>query len=129
MGDTTRGALQELVRCLRDQYVAGLEALLSASVRAVTDGAGEFNALRRPMIGRKAVMRLLLSVSRRRGPGAHIDVRSLNGQPALRVVYKTSRDRQAPRAVLIGSVDAFGRIQRIYVVLSSRKLTGVRFEV
>jgi hypothetical protein len=116
------------MRCLRDRDVAGLESLLTMSVRLVTDGGGEFNALRRPMIGRAAVMHLLLTVSRRRAPGARVEMRPLNGLPALRIVYATARDRQAPRAVLLCSVDEAGRIERLDAVLATRKLTAVRFD-
>lgn len=121
-------ALQDLLLCLKNRDVARLEALLSASIHLVTDGGGEFNALRRPLMGRSAVMHLLLTVSRRRADGARIDIRSLNGRPALRVVYATASGKQAPRAVLVCALNAEGKVEQLLAVLASRKLTGVSFD-
>jgi RNA polymerase sigma-70 factor (ECF subfamily) len=123
----TRRALEELLRCLVTQDAAGLEALLTESVRTITDGGGEYNALHAPMIGRPRVAQLHLRVARRRAPGSRIEVRSLNGAPALVIQYASSERRQAPRAVLRCELTPDGRIRELHVVLASRKLTAVSF--
>lgn len=124
----TGRTLAELLRCLQEQDVAGLEALLVESVRVVTDGGGEFTALHRPMIGRPAVMHLLLTVAKRRAQGADIQVRDVNGLPAALIRYATSRDRQAPRALIRCDVDQNGHITELHIVLATRKLTAVHFK-
>jgi RNA polymerase sigma-70 factor (ECF subfamily) len=120
-------ALAELLRCLLAQDAAGVERLLADSVRAVTDAGGEFTALRGPMVGRRGVATLLLRVARRRAPGARIAPCSVNGLPALRIVYGDRRPRAAPRALLRCEVDREGRIREIHVVLASRKLGAAGF--
>jgi RNA polymerase sigma-70 factor (ECF subfamily) len=117
--------LGELLRCLVAQDAAGLEKILASSVRAVTDGGGEFNALHAPLDGRVRVATLLLRVARRRSAGSRVAVRTVNGLPALVIEYARSERRQAPRAVLRCEMAPDGRIGEVHVVLASRKLTAV----
>ncbi|HYC56293.1 MAG TPA: sigma-70 family RNA polymerase sigma factor [Candidatus Binatia bacterium] len=121
-------ALAELLRGLMTQDTAAVEALLARDARAVTDAGGEFNALARPMLGAARVARLLLRVSARRSPGSHFVPCTLNGEPALAIVYGKAERRQAPRAVMRCQLDASGRIRELHVVLATRKLSHVAFE-
>jgi hypothetical protein len=54
-------------------YVDGAAALLTASVRTITDGGGEYTTLHKPLTGRHAVLTLHMRVAQRRGPGARIE--------------------------------------------------------
>ena len=123
----TQQALTQFVRCLIDQDITGVEVLLAKSVRTITDGGGEFTALHRPMIGREKVMHLHLSVARRRAAGARIELRQINGEPALLLEYAGAEAKQAPRAVMRCELDASGRIVELHTVLATRKLTDVHF--
>jgi RNA polymerase sigma-70 factor (ECF subfamily) len=125
--EQTRTALAQFVRCLVTQDVDGAAALLAASVRTVTDGGGEYTALHRPLDGRHAVLTLHLRVAMRRGPGARIAFRLLNGLPAVLIEYASAVKRHAPRVVMRCEVDADGRIRELQTILASRKLTAVRF--
>jgi hypothetical protein len=66
-------------------------------------------------------------VARRRAPGASTVLGSVNGLPALRIVYADRRPRAAPRALLRCEVERDGRIREIHVVLASRKLRAAGF--
>jgi RNA polymerase sigma-70 factor (ECF subfamily) len=125
--ERTQDALQNLLRCLFTQDAAGLETLLAESVRTMTDGGGEYTAIPRTLIGRAAVAVLHLRVARRRAAGSRIEVRVVNGLPALVIEYASAVRRQAPRAVLCCQVGADGRITALHSVLASRKLTAIRF--
>ena len=120
-------ALQQLLRCLLSQDAAGLEALLADSVRTIADGGGEYTALHGPLEGRAKVAQLHLRVAHRRAAGSRIELRLINGLPALVIRYASAVRRQAPRAVLRCDVGADGRIVALHTVLASRKLTAIRF--
>jgi RNA polymerase sigma-70 factor, ECF subfamily len=120
-------ALSRFIRCLIDQDVAGAEALLADSVRTITDGGGEYTALHQPMIGREKVMYLHFSVAKRRGAGARIEFRDINGEPAVLIEYAAAEHRQAPRAVIRCELDPSGRIIELHTILATRKLTDIHF--
>jgi RNA polymerase sigma-70 factor (ECF subfamily) len=125
--ERTNAALEQLLRCLLSQDAAGLESLLVDSVRTLADGGGEYTALHGPLEGRAKVALLHLRVARRRAPGSRIELRVVNGLPALVIRYASAVRRQAPRAVLRCDVGADGRIVALHTVLASRKLTAIRF--
>jgi len=122
----TRRSLEELLRCLAAQDVAGVERLLAADVRALTDGGGEFAALPETLAGRERVARLLLRVARRRAPGARVAIARVNGLPAAAIEYARSVGRQAPRVLLRCEVAPGGEIEEIHWIAAPRKLAGVR---
>jgi RNA polymerase sigma-70 factor (ECF subfamily) len=125
--EQTQQALANFLRCLMSQDAAGLEALLAESVRTLTDGGGEFTALPAPLIGRAKAATLHLRVARRRAPGSRIELRVINGLPALVIEYASAVRRQAPRAVLRCELGPDGRIAALHSILASRKLTAIRF--
>jgi RNA polymerase sigma-70 factor (ECF subfamily) len=121
----TRVALQALLDCLVRRDEAGMRALLAASVRTVTDAGGEFTALRAPLVGVDRVVRFHLETARRRGPISRVEMRELNGLPALVVETTPLRPQMAPRLVLRCEVDRAGRITELQTILVARKLTAV----
>jgi RNA polymerase sigma-70 factor (ECF subfamily) len=125
--ENSQRLLTQFIRCLIEQDVAGAEALLADSVREVTDGGGEFHALHEPMVGREKVMHLHFSVAKRRAAGARVELRQINGAPAILIEYATAQAKQAPRAVVRCEVDSSGRIVELHTILATRKLTDVRF--
>lgn len=123
----TRQALQAFVDCLMRQDVGGIEALLTESVRTITDGGGEYTALHAPLAGIERVVRFHLETARRRGPISRLEIRSVNGLPALFIETAALRPQMAPRVVLRCEVDDAGRIRELHSILASRKLTAVHF--
>jgi hypothetical protein len=102
-----------------------LERLLSEDVRALTDGGGEYTALRAELVGRQAVARLLSRVADRRLQGARIHELVANGAPAVLVEFARTERRQAPRLLLRGDLDAEGQVGTLHVVLSGSKLAAL----
>jgi RNA polymerase sigma-70 factor (ECF subfamily) len=121
----TREVLERFLTCLAGHDVPGLQALLAEDVVSLSDGGGEFHAARRPVRGRDAVTRLFFGVARQGGAPRAVEIRTLNGLPALVAELAPRGGAWASRIVIQCEIDASGRITRLYGVLASRKLTAV----
>ncbi|MEJ7733590.1 MAG: sigma factor-like helix-turn-helix DNA-binding protein [Polyangiaceae bacterium] len=122
----TRAALERFLTSLMLDDVPGMEAALAESVRALSDGAGEFHAARVPLVGRALVIRFFRKLVARRGVGRS-ELRLLNGMPAVITEFPPGNPHEGPRVVTRVEIDADGRITEIHAVLATRKLHAVRF--
>jgi RNA polymerase sigma factor (sigma-70 family) len=125
--EQTQAALTRFVTALAEGDVAAIEALLTDSVRAVSDGAGEFFAARKPLFGPQRVARFHLNIGKRRMRAASLAIRTINGLPALVVEFHDHYRGEPPRAVVQCQVAPDGRIDRLYTIVATRKLTAIRF--
>lgn len=123
--DQTRAALMRLMTCLLAGDVAALEALVSDDVRALHDSAGEYLAARVPVLGRERVLKLYLKLRRPEVP--RVQLRELNGLPAVVCEYAEAPPRTARRLVFSIALDAQGRVCAMDTVVASRKLSHVSF--
>ena len=121
----TGRAIERFLTLLSSGDTAGLESLLAEGVRSISEG-GEFPAARLPIVGRDKVLRLYSTLAGRLGPGVRTQVRRLNGLPAVVVDVEDAPPGWAPRTALLFRVDDRGRIEEMYAVLASRKLTALR---
>jgi RNA polymerase sigma-70 factor (ECF subfamily) len=126
LADRTQKALERFLTCLASGDAAGAEALLAADVRALSDGGGEFAAARLPILGRERVARLYLALSQKVGPAIRVELRTLNGLPAVLLENATAPSGWARRSVVLCDVGADGRILNLYTVVASGKLTALR---
>lgn len=117
--------LAEFMRHLQNGDVAALEAMLTDDVRFLSDGGGEFAAALKPILGREKVVRLLFGLVAKGPADARVDVRMLNGEPAI-VAESTVPARWAPRFVTRIDLSADGRIREVHTIVASAKLTDVR---
>ena len=125
--EQTRQALEKFLTALIQQDVPAIEALLTADVRALSDGGGEFLAALKPIIGREKVMRFFTAVSGRRSMGVQLGLRMLNGLPALVTEFSGQGPREAARMVMRCDLSPDGKIKVLHSILASRKLTAVHF--
>ena len=125
--ERTRTALERFVGALAAADLPALESLLSESVLALSDGAGEFHAARVPVVGRARVARFHWNIARRRTAAAlpHVQLRMLNGLPALVIQMADGARGEAGRFVIHADVDAEGRIVALYSILATGKLTAL----
>ena len=127
-----RGRTREALAAFLDRLVAGdaegTAALLADDAIAVNDGGGEFHAARNVVRGRDRVARLHLGLVGRLRGDVGIQLREINGLPALVVEFGTASPGYAPRSVVAVRVDDSGRIIGIYTVLASAKLARVAAE-
>lgn len=125
--ERTQQALERLITCLFTRDIIGLEKLLAADVRAISDGGGEFLANLKPVVGREKLLRFYFkTLDHQQTVGAY-SIRMLNGLPALVIEFAHHQERRAPRLVQQCLINTEGQITTCYAVLSSRKLTAVRF--
>ncbi|MGH9349565.1 MAG: sigma-70 family RNA polymerase sigma factor [Vicinamibacterales bacterium] len=119
----TAARLRAFLACLQNQDVAGVEAMLAADARALSDGGGEYHAAQRPIVGRRNVTHLLAGLAAKNAV-LGMDSRMLNGLPAV-VVHLPARRGFAPRFTFQIVLNADGGISAVYTVLASRKLLAI----
>ncbi|HEU4538222.1 MAG TPA: sigma-70 family RNA polymerase sigma factor [Polyangiaceae bacterium] len=117
-------ALQRFFAALAAGDEAALAGAFAEGAEAWSDGGGEFLAARLVVRGASSVARLYLGLAKKGSPVGRLDVRTVNGVPAL-VCERAAKAREAPRFVLTCDVDERGRITRLYNVLATRKLAHV----
>lgn len=122
-----RAALERFLSLLLEGDSQGMAAMLADSVKALTDGGGEFAAAKVPLFGPERLITFLRRLVEIRGAPDHAEVRLLNGLPAL--VASIARERckpnEAPVFVLRIDLDEEGKIRDFHSVLASRKLTAL----
>lgn len=122
----TRQTMEQFLRLLSEQNVAGIENLLARDARQLSDGGGEFIAARAPIIGREKVALFNLRIAAQAATLAvNFSWRMINGMPALITNYPQVPPNYARRLVTIVELDTENRIRRIYNVLATRKLTAI----
>jgi len=95
----------------------GLERMLAADVVAHTDSGGRARAARNPVAGAERVARLLIGLARKGAAGATLELRSLNGLPAILL-----REHGAITTALMLDVDE-GVIRSVFAVRNPDKLS------
>lgn len=124
---STRAAVERFVAGLAMRDLAAIESVLAADVREISDGAGEFLSALRPIHGANRVARFFLGISRGRDLEYRVEVRMLNGLPALVVRVANAGRRRAPRFAVTVDVGADGRIRELHTVSATRKITHISF--
>jgi RNA polymerase sigma-70 factor (ECF subfamily) len=125
--DSTRQALERFLAALTRGDANTIEAALNPDVVALSDGGGEFHAARKPVVGRPRVAHLYRRLVELGGAHARIAIRMLNGLPAFVIDFGPVKPGYPPRGVIRLDLDDEGLVRSVHSVLSSRKLTAVRF--
>jgi RNA polymerase sigma-70 factor, ECF subfamily len=121
----TRRALERFMASIMRDDVEAVEALLSESVRVLSDGAGEYLAARVPVVGRSKVARFFLKLRHGVNARARVQWRTVNGHAALLIEREPAQPTDAPRMLVACDADPDGRITAFYWVLATKKLTAV----
>jgi len=124
--ERTRKVLEQFLSCLSRHDVSGVEALLADGARHLGDGGGEFFAARVPIVGREKIALFYARLSEQLSKVTRVELRMLNGLPAVITELSGVGDGYAPRIVTLCDLDEDGRIKQMHVVLASRKLTAIR---
>lgn len=123
--EKTREVVQRFMMALMTQDVPAIEALLTEDVRSISDGGGEFFAALKPVVGAQRVLKFFLGVLAKGGPPTRVQVKLLNGTPAV-VLERQPRDlKEAPLVVTRFEISDDGRICEIHSILATRKLTAI----
>jgi RNA polymerase sigma-70 factor (ECF subfamily) len=121
----TSQALERFLDLLGKADVTGIERMLAADIRAVTDGGGEFTASPYPIVGPAGVARFFVRLATSRTSGARIRLIDLNGFPAALFEFDAPSGRRPPRLVLAADLNAEGLIAGLWAIVNPRKLTAV----
>jgi RNA polymerase sigma-70 factor (ECF subfamily) len=119
----TRDALESFLRCALAGDVREMEALLARSVVALNDGGGRYAAARVPVVGASKVARFTRGVLRSELP--RLEIREINGLPAIVGEYADAPPHLAPRFVSLIDLDRDGRIRLSCTQLAPEKLSGI----
>lgn len=122
----TQDALLKLLAGFMAGDVAALTALLSADVKTMNDGNGEFFAAQVPLVGPERVIKFHLKV-RRAEPPVFV-FRQINGLPAVVCQFAEDTPGLASRLVVTVALDREGRVCSLNSVLARAKLSHMRFD-
>jgi RNA polymerase sigma factor (sigma-70 family) len=123
--ERVRTAIERFMAAIASADGEALARVLAQDVRATTDAGGEFVAARKIVVSRKSVTSLLHGTAR--VEPTWIEMRQINGEPALVLEIPATPLRTARHIVLRVELDDDGCIQELQLVLASRKLRGVDF--
>ncbi|MCW5829918.1 MAG: sigma-70 family RNA polymerase sigma factor [Deltaproteobacteria bacterium] len=125
LAQQVQSALGNFMSCLMNRDTAGMEKLLAADIRVLSDGGGEFNAARVPVTGVSRVVKFYLNLMKTYTGQMGVSLKWLNGLPAVITNFSNGRPGDPPRSVLQCDMDANGRIREIHAILASRKLAAL----
>lgn len=114
--ETHARVLGGFIRACATGDLAALERLLAADVVSHTDSGGRARAARNQVVGPDRVARLLIGLARKGAAGQQLEVRDLNGLPALLL----REDGILVTALLLEVGDE--RIRSVYAVRNPDKL-------
>lgn len=127
--EQTTDALKRFLALLAAGDVQGIEQMLAADVRAVTDGGGEFTAAKRPIVGVAQVARFFLKLSQSRPARPRTTIRVINGLPAALLEFEGQLGKRPPRLLLGLNLDRAGRIVAFHVIVNRGKLASLAIHV
>lgn len=127
VADRTREAVMHLLSAFASGDHGALEQALVDDVRVMGDGGGEFFAAPAPIVGRDLVLRFFGNILDVMGQPATIEIRSINGRPAIVSTFASPRPGWAPQSIMCIDVDAAGRVLATYNVMARAKIARVRF--
>ena len=122
----TSQTLARFLDLLGKADVTGIEHMLAADIRAVTDGGGEFTASPYPIVGAANVARFFVRLAASRTAGVRVRMIDLNGFPGALFEFDAPMGRRPPRVVLALDLDEAGFIAGLWVFVNPQKLTALR---
>jgi RNA polymerase sigma-70 factor (ECF subfamily) len=120
----TERIVSQLVVFLRDHDTESAARFLSANIRSLSDGGGEYFAAKIPVVGREKVS-LFLSNLFKGGEGLEVKSQftEINATFAMWINVENPPTGVAPRVAMLFEPNEDDQIERIYFVLASGKLT------
>ena len=97
-----------------------LEALLAEDAQTINDSAGDYTAARVPVIGRKKIALFWTKVRPRELTS--VEMRMLNGLPAIVARIASPEGRLAPSIALTLTLNATGLVATVHGIVATAKL-------
>jgi RNA polymerase sigma factor (sigma-70 family) len=120
-------ALQQILTCLSTGALELGRAALSPQTRSLTDGGGALPAGRAPVHGLEKTLKMYMKLATRASSGVSVEIRRVNGLPALVFEDPAPKRPNAPRVVLLVDLDRSGKIRSVFSVIAPGKLGHVQF--
>ncbi|MBK04588.1 MAG: RNA polymerase subunit sigma [Deltaproteobacteria bacterium] len=128
MYERTKHALEQFMACMVSGEHDKLEELLCEDVRMFSDSGGRYYSALRPIVGRDNVLRFYIHTTTRGKVNlVYMDIRDINGLPAIVMQAAPQREREAPRFITGVRVDTTGRIKEFYAIMADDKLDSIHF--
>lgn len=125
--EKTTAALRRFMAAFAAGDFDAVRDMLAEDARSTHDGGGEFHAAVRVVRGRDAIIELYRNLMQVIALPTWVEERDYNGLPAFALVRPTKGPKDAPRFVIQVELDRDGRVAHVTSVLSSQKLSAVRF--
>lgn len=123
LGERTLEVMGRFMKSFGARDVAGMEALLAEEIVTLNDTNGRYPAAGVAVKGANKVARFHAGIANLRALQPRIEVRWLNGGPAIIGSYdEPVTDRFAPAFVTLGELDDAGLVRRIYTILAPEKI-------
>lgn len=119
--EEARAAMMRFMSLVAQGNLDEVARLLAIDASAINDGGGEFLASLKPLHSRAHVSRFFLGVAKD-AQLSSLQLRTLNGLPALQVVGTSSRPRAASRSINLFDVGPSGEIRCVYSLVASAKI-------
>ncbi|MCA9639154.1 MAG: RNA polymerase subunit sigma, partial [Myxococcales bacterium] len=114
--------LYKILGAMATGDVNTFESLLATDVVAISDGGGHTFAAKNPVVGANKIARMYAKLAAGASAAGKLEVRELNGAPAVVVDDPGVKPPAAVRAVLRIELNAEGKIASIHSVLNPEKL-------
>jgi RNA polymerase sigma-70 factor (ECF subfamily) len=123
-----RRLVERFLAAAREGDLSELESMLTTDVVSWSDGGGQISAARHPVVGATKVGRLFMGLARKAGADARVEVREINGEPAL-VVAVPGKPDQGEQIVVITLEVLDERIRGVRAVVNPDKLRYLRHQL
>jgi len=140
--EQVRRLVERFLAAAREGDLAELESMLAADVVSWSDGGGRISAARHPVVGASKVGRLFMGLARKAGAATTVEVREINGEPALVVAVPRPAqpgsaqpgsaqpgDALTEQIVVVALEVVDGRIGGVRAVVNPEKLRYLRHQL
>lgn len=125
--ERVQSAVARLMAGLASGDQKAIEAVLAPDAVAVSDGAGEFHAARKLIVGRSRVATFYRKIFARRAQCVEAELREINGALGVVGIFHDQHPHEPPRFVGAFDVDEQGLLTRLYTVVATGKLQAIAF--
>ena len=124
--EKTRRVVSQLMEFLTNRDTEGAARLLTANVSSLSDGGGEFFAAKIPVVGRAKVAMFLTNLTKTAsGWNTRTKLVELNGLLGFAIERDDPPRGYTPKMAILFEPSREILIERIYIVMASRKLTAL----
>lgn len=117
-----RGALAQLLTAMSLGDVDAIQHALADGALAISDGGGVTFAGKKPVAGAEKIARMYVKLARGSSPDARLEIREVNGMPALLGHDPSAKPPAAAHYIMRIELNARGKVRRIHSVLNPAKL-------